>query len=300
VIAVTAARPELPDTQYSKPFFVPRIAGPISGTAVASSLVQEGRMNRSNPILCLALALTVPFAAGCQTQRAAEEKKSAELERRLAELERKASPSPDVDAAGSVEPADDAPALNDDRPAVAAPRESAPAAPAAPPPLVLTQGSRLTLRFENALSSETSRAGDSVTARVESATDPAGRVALPGGTVLRGRVVDARQAGRVKGRARVSVDFDRIVVRGRTHELDATAITVEAPDDHGRDAKIVGGSAAAGAIIGAIKDGKEGFAKGALIGGAGGTGAVLVTRGHDIQIPAGSRFTVTVKDSVRL
>ncbi|MET0553870.1 MAG: hypothetical protein ABW221_12580 [Vicinamibacteria bacterium] len=255
-------------------------------------------MNRSNPTLCLALALTVPFAAGCQTQRAAEEKKSAELERRLAELERQASPSPSLEAAGSVDPAD-APALPDDRPApaTAAPRDPA---PAPLPALVLTEGAKLTLRFENAVSSETSRAGDAVTARVESATDPAGRVVLPGGTVLRGRVVDARQAGRVKGRARVSVDFDRIVVRGRTHALDASAITVEAADDHGRDAKIVGGSAAAGAIIGAIKDGKEGFAKGALIGGAGGTGAVLLTRGRDIQIPAGARYTVTVKDTVRL
>jgi hypothetical protein len=264
-------------------------------------------MNRSNLIPCLALALTVPFAAGCQTQRAAEETKSEELERRLAELERKASPSPAVDAAGAVDPAP--PAVADERRPAARPSTARPPAavdtdpapaPAAERALVLAPGSKLTLRFENALSSETSRAGDSVTARVEGATDPDGRVALPGGTVLRGRVVDARQAGRVKGRARVSVDFDRIVVRGRTHELDASTITVEAPDDHGRDAKIVGGSAAAGAIIGAIKDGKEGFAKGALIGGAGGTGAVLLTRGRDIQIPAGSRFTVTVKDTVRL
>lgn len=256
-------------------------------------------MNRSKLFPCLALALTVPFAAGCQTQRAAEETKSEELERRLAELERKASPSPAVDAAGSVDPLD-APAVPARRPAPAidAPRPAAPVP--AEPSLVLAEGSKLTLRFENALSSETSRAGDSVTARVEGATDPSGRVALPGGTVLRGKVVDARQSGRVKGRARVSVDFDQIVVRGRTHALDASTITVEAPDDHGRDAKIVGGAAAAGALIGAIKDGKEGFAKGALIGGAGGTGAVLVTRGRDIQIPAGSRFTVTVKDAVRL
>lgn len=256
-------------------------------------------MNRSKLVPCLALALTVPFAAGCQTQRAAEETKSEELERRLAELEKQASPSPAVDAAGSVA----TPPAPAGRPARTAPAAETvrPAAPvAAPPALVLAPGSKLTLRFENALSSETSRAGDSVTARVETATDADGRVALPGGAVLRGRVVDARQAGRVKGRARVSVDFDRIVVRGRVHELDASTITVEAPDDHGRDAKIVGGSAAAGAIIGAIKDGKEGFAKGALIGGAGGTGAVLLTRGRDIQIPAGSRFTVTVKDTVRL
>jgi hypothetical protein len=269
-------------------------------------------MNRSKLVPCLALALTVPFAAGCQTQRAAEETKSEELERRLAELEKKASPSPAVDAAGSVDPID-APAVPAERrapaakverraPAAEVERPSAPdAAPvAAAPSLVLPQGSKLTLRFENALSSETSRAGDSVTARVEGATDPSGRVALPGGTVLRGSVVEARQSGRVKGRARLSIDFDRIVVRGKTHELEASPITVEAPDDHGRDAKIVGGAAAAGAIIGAIADGKEGFAKGALIGGAGGTGAVLLTRGHDIQIPAGSRFTVTVKDTVRL
>lgn len=254
-------------------------------------------MNRSHSIACLALALTVPFAAACQSQRAADEAKSAELERRLAELERKASPAASVDASGAVDATPRPDEADDER----APLPTArPAAPPAVPPLVLTEGSKLTLRFEKALSSERSRAGDAVTARVESATDSAGRVALPGGTLLHGRVVEARQAGRVKGRARVSVDFDRIVVRGRTHEIDATAITVEAPDDHGRDAKIVGGSAAAGAIIGAIKDGKEGFAKGALIGGAGGTGAVLLTRGRDVEIQAGSRFTVTVKDTVRL
>ena len=49
-------------------------------------------MNRSKLIPCLALALAVPFAAGCQTQRAAEETKSEELERRLAELEGSAQP----------------------------------------------------------------------------------------------------------------------------------------------------------------------------------------------------------------
>jgi hypothetical protein len=165
---------------------------------------------------------------------------------------------------------------------------------------VLDEGTELKLRLETALSSATSREGDPVTARVESATDQDGRVALPGGTVLKGRVVEVRRAGRVKGRALVSVDFDRIVVRGRTRELQASPISVEAPDDHGKDAKIVGGAAAAGALLGAIKDGKEGFAKGAILGGAAGGGAVLLTRGRDIEIPSGSRWTVRLKDAVRL
>jgi hypothetical protein len=201
---------------------------------------------------------------------------------------RRAEPAPAADPQPVVEPA---PRVEPARPAPVEPAVES---------LRLPQGTELKLRLETPLSSATSREGDAVTARVENATDDEGRVALPGGTVLKGRVVEVRRAGRVKGRALISVDFDRIVVRGRTSELEASPISVEAPDDHGRDAKIVGGAAAAGAVIGAIKDGKEGFAKGAILGGAAGTGAVLVTRGRDIEIPAGSQWTVRLKDAVRL
>jgi hypothetical protein len=276
------------------------------------------------------VALSSAALTGCQTQRAAEKDRTEELERRLAELERQVSPSPSPELIEKV-PASEAPTVRAARPEparpapAARPAQAARPAPAAPKPLpaqpapvaepelrplpaeparteslVLSEGTELKLRLETALSSETSREGDPVTARVENASDEEGRVALPGGTVLKGRVVEVRRAGRVKGRAMVSVDFDRIVVRGRTRELQASPISVEAPDDHGKDAKIVGGSAAAGAILGAIKDGKEGFAKGAIIGGAAGTGAVLLTRGRDIEIPAGSRWTVKLKDTVRL
>ncbi len=44
--------------------------------------------------------------------------------------------------------------------------------------------------------------------------------------------------------------------------------------------------------MGAIADGKSGAAKGALVGGAAGTGAVLATRGKEVSIPAGSRWRV--------
>ena len=283
------------------------------------------------PASFVAVLSSVALLAGCQSQRAAEKDRTEELERRLAELERQVSPSPSP-APDLVEkaPPSVAPQVSDSaRPATVAPARPAPArrAPVAAKPrpaerepvavaepeprpvpaepvrtesLVLSEGTELKLRLETALSSSTSREGDPVTARVEQATDADGRVALPGGTVLKGRVVEVRRAGRVKGRALVSVDFDRIVVRGRTRELQASAISVEAPDDHGKDAKIVGGAAAAGALLGAIKDGKEGFAKGAILGGAAGTGAVLLTRGREIEIPAGSRWTVRLKDTVRL
>lgn len=164
----------------------------------------------------------------------------------------------------------------------------------------LPEGTELTLLLETPVSSSRSRQGDAVVARVERAEGPEGRIVLPGGTVLKGRVAEAVPSGRVKGRARVSVAFDRIVVRGRTHEIEGTRVTVEAPDDHGRDAKIIGGGSAAGAVLGAIADGKKGFVRGAVIGATVGGGAVLATKGREIELPAGSRWKVRVTESVRL
>lgn len=166
--------------------------------------------------------------------------------------------------------------------------------------MVLPEGTELTLVLETPVSSVNSIEGDAVVARVERAVSESGRILLPGGTVLKGRVSEALPAGRVKGRARVSVDFNRIVVRGRAHELETTRISAVAPDEHGRDGKIIGGSAAAGAILGAIADGKKGFLRGAVIGAGVGSGAVLVTKGREIELPSGSRWTVRVRETVRL
>jgi hypothetical protein len=167
------------------------------------------------------------------------------------------------------------------------------------PPLTLPAGTELRLVLENSLSSTTSQVGDRVTARVERATDDEGRIVLPGGTVVKGRVTEAEGAGRVKGRARVAVSFDEIVVRGRSHRLDATGIAVEAQSGAKKDAATIGGAAALGAIIGGIADGGDGAKKGVLIGGAAGTGAVLATKGKEVQLPAGSRWTVRVSETVR-
>lgn len=165
--------------------------------------------------------------------------------------------------------------------------------------VTIPAGTQLTLVLETPLSSATSHAGDRVEARVERATSEDGRVLLPGGTVLKGKVVDAQSSGRVKGRARLAVAFDQIVVRGRTQRLDTTEIEATAADSHERDAAVIGGGAAAGAIVGAITGGGKGAKKGAIIGGAAGTGAVLATKGKEVELPAGSRWTVRVKDSVK-
>jgi type IV secretory pathway VirB10-like protein len=166
--------------------------------------------------------------------------------------------------------------------------------------IVVPANTQLTLRLETAVTSHSSTAGDRVTARVERAVSDDGNIVLPGGTVLHGRVTEAEGAGRVKGRARVAVSFDRMVVRGRSYPIEATVISAIAEDSHSRDAKVIGGSAVAGAIIGALKGGKSGAAKGAVVGAGAGTGAVLVTKGREIEMTAGSRWTVRTRNALRL
>ncbi len=179
--------------------------------------------------------------------------------------------------------------------------ESEPMAPEpVRPTLTLPAGTELQLVLEEGLSSATSHEGDHVTARVSRATAPDGSIVLPGGTVLKGSVYRAESAGRVSGKSHLAVDFDRIVVRGQEHRLDTTAIEVVGPDSHGRDAAIIGGSTVGGAIIGGILGGGSGAKKGAVVGVLGGTGAVLATKGKEVEIPAGSHWTVRVKAATRI
>jgi len=161
-------------------------------------------------------------------------------------------------------------------------------------------GTALALVLETPLSTETTREGQSVTARVERATSEDGGVVLPGGSVLRGRVTEVDRAGRVSGRAHLAVKWDTLTVRGESHRIAVSDLAMTAEKQFGRDAKIIGGSTAAGAIIGGIVNGGSGAKKGAIIGAGAGAGAVLINKGQDVEMPAGSRWTVRLKETVRL
>jgi hypothetical protein len=244
-------------------------------------------------------------AAGCSAAKSSDQAEKEALEQRVAELERRlAEAEPPADAVQALAPST-VPAPTRRRAALASPLpDRAAHVEARPEPvveretptpaaaLVIAEGTTLDLVLENALSSRTSRAGDLVVGRIEQATAPDGSIALPGGSFLEGRVTSASESGRVTGKARVDVSFDRIVVRGRRHSIETTGLSFEAQDSHKRDAAMVAGGAAAGAILGAITGGNA--KKGAVLGGASGGGAVLATKGKEIELPGGSPASVRV------
>jgi hypothetical protein len=158
--------------------------------------------------------------------------------------------------------------------------------------VTLPAGTALPVRFETTVSSATSRAEDRVVAVVRENVQQGGRVVIPAGSEVKGRVVSARRSGKVKGRAYLAVSFDTVEIGGRPHRIVAHRIAALAPKGTKKDAALIGGGAGAGALVGALADGKGGAAKGALIGGAAGTGAVLSTRGREVAFPSGSRYRV--------
>ena len=86
---------------------------------------------------------------------------------------------------------------------------------------------------------------------------------------------------------------------GDTREdLRTNPIMFEGEATKGEDATKVGAGAGVGAVIGGLLGGGSGAAKGAASGGAAGAGAVLATRGREIELPAGSNVNATLASGI--
>jgi hypothetical protein len=51
-------------------------------------------------------------------------------------------------------------------------------------------------------------------------------------------------------------------------------------------------------VLGGILGGGDGAVKGAAVGGAAGTGVVLITRGREVRVPAGTNLVVTLERAI--
>lgn len=74
----------------------------------------------------------------------------------------------------------------------------------------------------------------------------------------------------------------------------------QAPGTKRDDALKIGIPAGAGAVIGAIADGRKGAAIGSAVGGAAGTGVVLSTRGREVRLGRGAAVAVRLLQPVRI
>ena len=169
-----------------------------------------------------------------------------------------------------------------------------------PAPITVPEGATLPLVLETGISSATSRSGDRVVATLAEDVRVGEKVVVPAGSEVRGRVTAAVPSGRVKTRARLAFDFDTLVLEGREHSIGTGPIDITAGSTRKKDAATIGVGAGAGAVVGAILDGKKGAGIGALIGGAAGTGVMLTNTGKEVELGSGTRLTVRLTRETRL
>ena len=142
------------------------------------------------------------------------------------------------------------------------------------------------------LASNTSQVEDLIKAALAAPIMIDGTTAVPKGAQVTGAVSDVKQSGRVKGKASIGLAFDRIVVRGETHRIETAPVQLEAQDKRSDDVKKGGLGAGVGAAVGGIAGGGTGAAIGAVAGGA---GALLGTKGREVEVPAGTVVNVLMQ-----
>jgi hypothetical protein len=208
---------------------------------------------------------------------------------------------PAAKAEGGSTPATATPATGTPAQAVATPGAPAAAEKATPEPqfdeVTIPSGTALAVTLSTPVASDTSKVEDPVRGTLSSPIVLNGVTAVPAGAEVVGTVRDAKRSGRVKGRASIAFRFDRLVVHKEPLAIHTAAVSRQAKASTGKDVKSGAIGGGAGAIVGGIIGGGKGAAIGAGVGGA---GAVLVTRGDEVRLPAGTTVHTTLQQPLKV
>ena len=166
--------------------------------------------------------------------------------------------------------------------------------------IAVPQGTPIEVVLDQAVGSKISESGQKFDATVQEAVEADGRIVIPKGTRAQGIVREARPAGRFKGGALLSLTLDALTIEGKRYDIRTSSPTMSSKGKGKRSAEMIGGGAAAGAIIGALAGGGKGAAIGAAVGGGAGTGGAAFTGNRDIKLPAETRLTFKLREPLEI
>lgn len=182
-------------------------------------------------------------------------------------------------------------------PAASEATSSAPAAPVVEQ-LTVPDGTQLSIRVNDNISSETAQVGDTFSGVLDSPLQVDGKIAVPAHSDVRGRVVDVASAGKFKGRSVLSLELTELSYNGHAYQINTSRWSRQGSSRGKNTAAKVGGGAALGAIIGAIAGGGKGAAIGGAVGAGAGTGVQAVTKGQQIEIKPETLLTFELQSPV--
>ena len=163
---------------------------------------------------------------------------------------------------------------------------------------VLTTGTPVHVRLDQAIDTKRNRAGDVFLATLDDPVAAGDRVVLPRGTPFTGHVVTSTESGRFRGRAQLALRLDSFTLKGVRYPLRTNAPSRASGGHKKRNWLWIGGGSGGGAAIGAAAGGGAGALIGAGAGAAAGTAGALFTGKRDVALPVESRVTFTLRADV--
>ena len=179
-------------------------------------------------------------------------------------------------------------------------RSSESAAAPAAGAVSLPAGTKLVVRMIDSVDSERNRVGQTFAASLDEPVLLNGEAVIPRGADVVIKLVDDKESGKLTGRTTMTLDLVSVKVNGRMVDVNTQTVTEESSSRGARTAKMAGGGAALGTIIGAVAGGGKGAAIGLGAGAAAGAGAEILTKGQRVRIPSEARLTFVVETAVRL
>ena len=173
--------------------------------------------------------------------------------------------------------------------------------------------------LQQTLNTRSARSGDKFSSQVEVPVTAHDRIVIPVGSYIIGYVDKSKRAGRIKGKAELTLKFDTVILpdgttrymragvqtsEGYATDLDSEEGTIQSQG--GGTGEVLAGAAGGavtgtivGVTAGAMRGGMgRGAAAGAAVGAAVGGLMALFKRGEDVVLPRGSTLTIQLQEDV--
>lgn len=187
--------------------------------------------------------------------------------------------------------------------------------------ITLPVGTKVPLVLKAPVSTKNARPGDPIYAQTNFPVVINDRIVIPPGTYVQGQVSQVTRPGRIKGKAELLVHFTSLIfpsgytvmlpgaiegIPGDEHnKMKGDEGKIEGQGSKGKDAATIGRGAETGATVGSlagISSGNSG--KGALLGAAGGSviglATVLLSRGPDVRLEAGTALDMVLERAITI
>jgi len=179
-----------------------------------------------------------------------------------------------------------------------------PPAPAAPAPMPVSgiqipSGTPITVRMIDAVDSKVAHLGQTFRASIDEPVIMNGQTVIPRGADAVAKLVEDQQSGKFEGKTILTLALTDITINGQMIDTTTGDVSKASSSRGARTAKVVGGTTALGAIIGALAGGGRGAAIGAASGAAVGGGAEILTKGQQVKIPSETRLTFTLQQPIQ-